>query len=123
MARHVGIVRDAEGLASAAGELAHLWDELARLSRAAAPVSVEADLNFASLLAWGELHNMLVAARLIVRAAQGRHESRGAHFRRDYPDTREEWRCRQTLTFADLLGAADTADERLGTSLPLVGAR
>jgi L-aspartate oxidase len=39
--------------------------------------------------ALGESHgqaNALVAANLILTAALNRHESRGAHFRSDYPD-------------------------------------
>jgi L-aspartate oxidase len=43
----------------------------------------------AGVHALGESHrqaNALVAAELILRAALARHESRGAHFRSDYPD-------------------------------------
>ncbi|MDQ3815793.1 MAG: hypothetical protein M3347_17915, partial [Armatimonadota bacterium] len=40
-----------------------------------------------------ELVNMLTIARLIVRAALERTESRGAHYRTDFPETDDEhWR-------------------------------
>jgi L-aspartate oxidase len=34
-----------------------------------------------------ELRNLVITAQLIVKSAQRRHESRGLHFSRDYPDT------------------------------------
>jgi succinate dehydrogenase/fumarate reductase flavoprotein subunit len=36
--------------------------------------------------AWLDTRNQALAARLIVRSALERRESRGAHYRRDYPE-------------------------------------
>jgi L-aspartate oxidase len=63
MWRHCGLERDAEGLDMAAHEL----DALSRPAEA-------------------EAANLLDIARLAVRAATAREESRGAHFRTDFPD-------------------------------------
>ena len=38
-----------------------------------------------------ELRNMLVLGRLMVEAALFRQESRGSHFREDFPETSPEW--------------------------------
>ncbi|MCK9907304.1 hypothetical protein MXD63_45815, partial [Frankia sp. Cpl3] len=35
--------------------------------------------------------HLLTSARLVVEAALWRHESRGAHFRKDYPDARPDF--------------------------------
>jgi L-aspartate oxidase len=68
MWREVGIFRDAEGLARAASSLAE-WrgagDSVAALEDA----------------------NLLTIARVMVAAAAARRESRGAHFRSDFPGT------------------------------------
>ncbi len=39
-----------------------------------------------------ELKNMLLLAELVTRSALIRKESRGSHYREDYPETREEWK-------------------------------
>jgi len=76
MWERVGIVRDADGLAEAAAVLA-AWEAAGR-----APVD-RAD---------HELANLVTCARLVANAALTREESRGVHYRRDFPEPREEWR-------------------------------
>ena len=71
----VGIVRDGPGLAEAALTLT-MWQ------RSAAPASDRPS---------HELANLLQTARIVTEAALLRQESRGAHYRTDFPDTLDSW--------------------------------
>jgi L-aspartate oxidase len=72
----VGIVRDGAGLAEADLTLA-MWQR-------AAPSPTERSSQ--------ELANLVLAARLTTEAALIRQESRGAHYRSDFPEPVESWR-------------------------------
>lgn len=85
MVREAGVVRNLAGLS----ELA-LWIGKRR-SAAAAPTS-EQELETA---------NAFLLAASLAEVAIAREESRGAHFRSDFPETREEWRIRQQLQRSD----------------------
>jgi L-aspartate oxidase len=76
----VGIVRDAEGLGRVKAALG-AWDA-ALAERESAPKE----------RAGVELRDLVLCSRLVAEAALIREESRGAHFRRDFPEPREEWR-------------------------------
>jgi len=71
--RNMGITRDAAGLKEASERVDH-W------SRYIVP------LEFDDTTGW-TMQNMLVVARLMIAAAAERTESRGVHYRRDYPQT------------------------------------
>ncbi|MFC1972239.1 succinate dehydrogenase/fumarate reductase flavoprotein subunit, partial [Chloroflexota bacterium] len=45
-----------------------------------------------------ELENMLLLAEMITQAALERTESRGAHFREDYPDEDTNWQANLFIT-------------------------
>jgi L-aspartate oxidase len=47
--------------------------------------------QFADQQGW-QLQNMLEVARLMIRSALERRETRGVHFRSDHPEQRDEWR-------------------------------
>lgn len=73
MWRNVGIERTAEGLESALQQV-EFWD------------GYVGPREFTTTEGW-ELQNMLLVARLMIRAAQVRQESRGTHYRSDFPAT------------------------------------
>lgn len=79
MWREVGVRRHADGLQSA----------LATIDQWCRYVLVR---QFDDIRGW-ELQNMLTTARLMVRAALAREESRGVHFRTDFPKTNDQHWC------------------------------
>lgn len=79
MWERAGLVRDAEGLALAASTIERLH---ARLQAAGVPGHGALNTAWQD---WLNLDSQLTAARLIVASALARRESRGAHWRRDFP--------------------------------------
>ena len=73
----VGIIRDKEGLNQAAGTLAGWQNSLPR------PTDQPSR----------ELSNLILTGRLLTEAAFIREESRGAHFRSDFPQSLPKWQC------------------------------
>jgi L-aspartate oxidase len=78
MGRNVGVRRDQEGLAEAAESIEHWCGYV--LAR-----------QFDDPAGW-ELQNLLVVARIMVAAALAREESRGVHYRSDFPAPVETWK-------------------------------
>lgn len=76
MWEQVGIERDAEGLTDAVERLA----------------AFEAALPPTATIEDHELRSVVTCGRLAATAALLREESRGAHYRRDFPEPREAWR-------------------------------
>jgi len=82
MWQKVGIIRDATGLRAALSELDLLESEL--------NVTGVADANRAFNLSWHDwlnLKSLVQTSRVIAEAALARTDSRGAHFREDFPDS------------------------------------
>jgi len=81
----VGIVRVESEMESALGEIAKLK---ARAAKAGISGNREYNGGWHTAL---DLDNLLTVSEIITRAAIERKESRGAHFRDDYPDKSEDW--------------------------------
>jgi L-aspartate oxidase len=77
MSAHVGVMRDGDGITKA-------LDVITRIQQQAQSLS---------------LQNMALSAQMVATAALVRHESRGGHFRTDFPETEQAlaWRSRFTL--------------------------
>jgi succinate dehydrogenase/fumarate reductase flavoprotein subunit len=87
MWRQVGVVRTGEGLEKAVERLTSLREQSDRIS--VADTGLEGNREFMEAL---ETQNMLMLAEAMARAALVRTESRGSHFRRDYPEEKNpEW--------------------------------
>ena len=78
----VGIVRDGAGLTTAAAQLAAWRAHLA-------PNDQRPMTNDRASL---EVASMLTAGQMMAEAALLREESRGAHYRTDFPEPKDEWR-------------------------------
>jgi L-aspartate oxidase len=74
MSKYVGVLRDDKGLNAAAAEIAALLE----------PAGTQADTE-----SW-EATNLVTVATAIVAAAQRRAETRGSHWRSDFPDRDDE---------------------------------
>ena len=81
MSRHVGVERDADGLTRA-------LQTLATLNEAADGDPV--------------IENAVLTARLVTECALRRKESRGGHYRSDYPEPSPQWQRRSSITLAGL---------------------
>ncbi|MEO1369360.1 MAG: FAD-binding protein, partial [Acidobacteriota bacterium] len=97
MWNHVGLMRDAESLDTA----------LKALEGAARPAA-DADQTC------GEAQNLWTVARLVSAAGLVREESRGSHFRRDFPRPDVAWRRRLAWTYRPRRG--DLPLQRSGDS-------
>jgi succinate dehydrogenase / fumarate reductase flavoprotein subunit len=93
---HAGILRDEASLREGLDRLADVRERAADLD--VGPVTSES-FEFAV-----DLGFMTVAAEAVLRGALEREESRGAHYRTDFPDTDSDWRRNVYFDAADVGG-------------------
>jgi L-aspartate oxidase len=84
MTEGAGVVRSPESLEGAAAEVAAVAAEMPAVG------AVPGGGGRAA----GELANLVTVAGALLRAADAREETRGAHARRDFPEARAQWRRR-----------------------------
>ncbi len=97
MWQKVGLVRDAENLRQAV----RILEDWAQAAQEAALETNQGNVSLSSETAQRqmmELANLTRLGWLMAQAALTRTESRGGHFRRDYPTAREHWRQRIVFT-------------------------
>ena len=86
MWNNVAIIRREKGLKSALKEITAIEDKMERM------IVPDVKGYNQHLLDALELENMVLIAKLVTKSALIREESRGAHYRADYPDTKDEWK-------------------------------
>lgn len=113
MSKFVGISRSANGLESA---LSMLIDLDLQRRKADSPSPPTDFAMHEALLRCCEVRNVVLVARLVTLAALQREESRGAHYRDDYPTTCSTWERHQEMTINCLDESDRAADFRAAAS-------
>ncbi|MDX2243561.1 MAG: L-aspartate oxidase [Leptolyngbyaceae cyanobacterium bins.302] len=94
-----GISREQVGMAGAIAQLETWRQEFATLPLSQClqdlppgqSLSLASEAETAALRQWAEVRNLLAVAELILKSALFRTESRGGHYRSDFPNTDAEW--------------------------------
>jgi L-aspartate oxidase len=115
----VGIIRSGDGLTEAANILA-TWRPSADKERGRDGLPLVTPADQPSY----ELNNLVLCARLMAEAALLREESRGAHFRTDFPQPSPEWqrhiifRRKNGVTVHPGVIPRERSDRRISETLP-----
>lgn len=97
--RSAGICRTHEGLAEAIHQVETWQTAIARLSLTQVikqlpeghPLTIQSAQTTHIIQLWGEVRNLLGVAELILKSADFRTESRGGHYRVDFPTADPDW--------------------------------
>ena len=91
MHEKLGIVREEAELKKGIGEVSYLLDISDKLRFDASELPY---FNYS-------INGILTLAKAVLTAAESRKETRGAHVRRDFPETKEEFRAATIISYAD----------------------
>jgi len=94
--KYLGVFRDEKGLTEYIRELARLKGQIEEVR-----VASWSRFNQGWLDAL-EVEKMINLGKLIAQAARYREESRGHHFRKDFPETKEKWNCHTIIQKKEL---------------------
>ena len=97
MYENVGLCRDLKGMKLAYKAHKNLALKLTHFEIQKGTLNPTLDM----IRGWGELRNLTLAGCLVTKAALGRSESRGAHYRLDFPKQKLEANVRQYLKLKD----------------------
>ena len=86
MYTHCGIIRNEITLQEGEGKLLDLKNNIEHCENYS-PSSP----SYSHVIKWFELNNMIILGLSLIRSAIYRKESRGAHYREDYPNTSIKW--------------------------------
>lgn len=86
MYNHCGIIRNEKTLKDGESKLLKLQSELKESKKISGENS-----TYTHVVNWLELNNMMILGLSLIRSAIYRKESRGAHYREDYPETSIRW--------------------------------
>ncbi len=85
------IMWERAGVVRTEQQMKHALQELQRYKRKKFTIKQTLKMN-EELIATLDIRNMLPTCELILHSALARKESRGAHYRLDYPQTKKEWK-------------------------------
>lgn len=106
MWEEAGIIRDAESLKRAEAGLDELDRDLDRTGITGTDLTYNLTWHD-----WLNLKNLILVSKAITAAATARDDSRGAHYRADYPDVRDVENSRYTRVALDEMGAIQMSTE------------
>ncbi|WP_148685957.1 FAD-binding protein [Candidatus Nitrosocosmicus hydrocola] len=93
MDQYVGIVRNAKNLQKGLAKILVLKDKFKSQLRILNQIELHDDYNIKNLIATLEVKSSLIVCEAIIKSALMREESRGAHFRTDFPSINNDtWR-------------------------------